>query len=297
MKTDVHFGKEVKIGYVSALLAAVLFGSVSTLAKPTLTTIHPLVLSFIVYLIASLTLTPIAQKTKFSLDKKNWILIITVALSGAVIAPTLYFFGLEQVTASDTAILTNGEIVFSVLFALLFFKEKLNKVGYFAVVIVLLGIMIVTTNLEFSSSSFDLKNVGNLLIIVATGFWALDNNLSKLVSHRLEVARIVQLKSAIGGVILLGLVIALQIPIDVKPEHIPNVVLLGAAGFGVSIYLFIQGLKRIGTVKTIMIFSTSAIFGIIFASLFLNETIGSYQIIAVAIMLGGLYLLHKGGLE
>lgn len=289
--------KQLGIGYLSALLAAILFGSVSTLAKPTLTIIHPLVLSFLVYFLASLISTPMAQKTKFSMNKKNWILLLVIALSGAVIAPTLYFFGLEQSTASDTAILTNGEIVFSVLLALLFFKERLNKIGYTAVLMVLIGVVIVTTNLEFSSSSFDLKNTGNLLIIVATVFWALDNNLTKIISKKVDVARIVQLKSAIGGLILLLLVLVLQIPIEIKPEHIPNIVLLGTAGFGISIYLFIHGLKRIGTVRTIMIFSTSAIFGLIFASVFLQEVITSYQILAIIIMLAGLYLLHKNSVD
>ena len=293
MKEITSFAKQARLGYLSALLAAILFGSVSTLAKPTLTTIDPLVLSFLVYLLASLVSTPIARKTKLPAERKDWGLLLTIALSGAVAAPVLYFFGLEQTTASDTALLANGEIIFSVLLALLFFKEKLKRVGYLAVAMVLIGVIIVTTNLQFSSSSFDLINTGNVLVVAATVFWALDNNLSKVASKRIDVARIVQLKSIIGGVILLLLVLALQIPINIDPVHIPNVVLLGTAGFGISIYLFIHGLKRIGTVKTIMIFSTSAVFGLIFASIFLGETISPYQILAIVIMLAGLYLLQK----
>ena len=219
--------------------------------------------------------------------------MLAIALSGAVVAPVLYFAGLEQTTASDTAILGNGEIIFSVLLALLFFKERLGRIGYLAVAMVLIGVVIVTTNLEFSSSSFDLKNIGNVLVIGATVFWALDNNLSRVLSNKIEAARIVQLKSAIGGAILLSFVLVFQITINIELEHIPNIILLGTLGFGMSIFLFIHGLKRIGTVKTIMIFSTSAIFGLIFASLFLNEEISHYQLIAMAIMLSGLYLLHR----
>ena len=292
MKTDIIFEKK-KIGYLSALLAAILFGSVSTLAKPTLSTIDPIVLSVIVYFLASLVATPIAQRTKFSLNRKDWRLLLAIALSGAVIAPVLYFIGLEQTTASNTAILGNGEIIFTVLLALLFFKERLRKIGSIAVIMVLIGVIIVTTNLEFSSSSFDLRNIGNVFVIGATVFWALDNNLSKVLSNRMDVARIVQIKSAIGGGILLSFALAFQIPFVIELDQIPNILLLGTLGFGLSIFLFIHGLKRIGTVKTIMIFSTSAIFGLGFASIFLNEQISTYQIIAVIIMLSGLYLLHR----
>lgn len=292
MKTDIIFEKK-KIGYLSALLAAVLFGSVSTIAKPTLTTIEPMVLAVMVYFLASIVSTPLAQRTKFSLNRKDWGLLLAIALSGAVVAPVLYFIGLEQTTASDTAILGNGEILFTVLLALIFFKERIGRIGSIAVMLVLVGVVIITTNLEFSSSSFDLRNIGNVFVIGATVFWAFDNNLTKIISNRMDVARIVQLKSAIGGTILLSLVLVFQIPFDIELDQIPNILLLGTLGFGLSIFLFIHGLKRIGTVRTIMIFSTSAIFGLVFASIFLNEQISTYQIIAVIIMLSGLYLLHR----
>lgn len=291
---NIHFVKKPELlGYLSALLAAILFGSVSTLAKPTLISIHPLVLAFLVYFLASLVSTPLAQRTKFSLNRKDWKLLLAIALSGAVAAPVLFFIGLEQTTASDTAILGNGEIIFSVLLALIFFKEHIGKIGAIAVMMVLVGVVIVTTNLEFSSVSFDLRNIGNVFVIGATVFWALDNNLSKILSNRMDAARIVQLKSAIGGVILLSLVLAFQIPFELELNQVPNILLLGTLGFGLSIFLFINGLKRIGTVRTIMIFSTSAVFGLVFASIFLNEQISMYQIVAIIIMLSGLYLLHR----
>jgi len=147
--------------------------------------------------------------------------------------------------------------------------------------------------MEFSNYAFNIQNIGNLFIIGATLFWALDNNLSKVLSERLDVARIVQLKSIIGGTILFLLAVVLQIPIDIKLEQIPNILLLGTIGFGSSIFLFLQGLRRIGTIKTTMIFSTSSIFGLIFASVFLQEMISQYQIIAIGIILSGFYILYK----
>lgn len=64
-------------------------------------------------------------------------------------------------------------------------------------------------------------------------------------------------------------------------------------GFGASLFFFLNSLKRIGTVKTILLFSTSSIFGMIFAKIVLNENITIYQIIAVAVILGGCYLVKR----
>ena len=79
-----------------------------------------------VYLLASLVSTPMVHGSKLSLSNKEKGILLAIAFSGAVIAPTMFFLGLEQTTASDAALLSNGEIIFSVMLALLFFKEKLR---------------------------------------------------------------------------------------------------------------------------------------------------------------------------
>ncbi len=286
--------KSVTAGYVSAVLSAALFGSVSPIAKPVLSTVNPLLLSCVVYLIAALTLTPLAHQKKMRLVKKEYLLILATSISGAVIAPILYFYGLQQTTASNTAVLANNEIVFTVLIAIIFFKEKLRPIGYIASVLVATGVTIVTTNLQFSVSLLEL-DLGNLLVIGSSIFWALDNNISKIVTDRVSSVKIGQLKSAIGGALLLALVLLLKIPLTIGPLQIPFVILLGVGGFAGSLYFFLRGLKRIGVIKTIMIFAMSSVFGLIFSSLFLHEQISLYQLVAIIVMMCGIYLINKQG--
>lgn len=284
--------KSTIIGYISALLAAVLFGSVPTIAKPVTSDINVLLLSSIAYLIAALTFTPIARKTKTALAKKDYIILVAISICGAAAAPYLYFLGLHQSSASDTSLLSNVEIMFTVLFGLLFFKERLRPVGFISVALVLSGVVIITTNLQFSGSLSHL-NAGHFFILGSMVLWALDNNLSRIIATRIDTARLVQLKSAIGGLILLATVFLLGIPFDIKASQIPQVILLSAIGFGGSLYFFLQSLKRIGTIRTIMIFSMASVFGLVFASVFLHEQISAYQAGAIAIMLTGIYMINR----
>lgn len=284
--------KSTIIGYISALLAAVLFGSVPTIAKPVISDINVLLLSSIAYLIAALTFTPIARKTKTALAKKDYIILVAISICGAAAAPYLYFLGLHQSSASDTSLLSNVEIMFTVLFGLLFFKERLRPVGFISVALVLSGVVIITTNLQFSGSLSHL-NAGHFFILGSMVLWALDNNLSRIIATRIDTARLVQLKSAIGGLILLATVFLLGIPFDIKASQIPQVILLSAIGFGGSLYFFLQSLKRIGTIRTIMIFSMASVFGLVFASVFLHEQISAYQASAIAIMLTGIYMINR----
>jgi drug/metabolite transporter (DMT)-like permease len=286
--------KSTRIGYASAVLCAVLVGSISTVSKPVLANTNPLLYAALVYLLASLVSVPLSYKVKgFQVRSKDWPLILAITISGAVLAPSLFFIGLEQTTASDTAILSNSETIFTVLFALVFFKEKLRPRGYLAVALVLTGVVIVTTNLQFSDFLSNLKNEGNVLIILSMSLWALDNNISKIAAQRIDVSRLVQLKGLIGGSILFVFALALKIPVNITPIEIPNILLVGMVGFGISLYLFLHSLRRIGTVKTMLIYSTGTVFGLLFASTFLHEKIGWYQVLAIALMLTGIYLVTK----
>lgn len=295
-----------KLGYAFAILAALMFGSVSTIAKPIVSSINPLVLSSLVYLISSATLAPIAyrkqnqQRTRTiekNGEKSDYVLILAVALAGGVMAPSLYFAGLQHTSASDATLLANGEIIFTVAIATTFFKERLRPLGYLAVLLVLAGVVAVTTNLNISENVLLSQQTyyGNILILASTLFWAIDNNISKLITKRMNnVAKIAQLKAAIGGGILFLAVALFNIPIGgISESQLLPILLLGIGGFGASLYFFLEGLKRIGTVRAVLILSLSSVFGLIFAAIFLGEQVSVYQVIAAMIMLCGIYIINR----
>src|SRR5215203_7045624 len=87
-------------GYLSAVFSAALFGSISTVAKPAVSDISPILLYSLVYLIAAVVMTPIVQQRRVSsslrlttttvssiLGNKNReiLLILLTAIAGAVI--------------------------------------------------------------------------------------------------------------------------------------------------------------------------------------------------------------------
>ena len=290
MKANLHKDRPIAIGYISAIIAALLFGCVSTVAKPIESAVSPLMLASLVYLISGLAITPIV-KSKLSLSKKDYSLLLITSISGGAIAPAMFFFGLKLTTAVDSSLLSNGEIIFSIILALTLFGEKLNHIGYVAMALILTGVTIVSTNLEFDRALLKV-NAGDLLIIGATLFWGLDNNISRILSHRMDITRIIQLKSFIGGFILLVLGFPLGIPVNINLTEIPYILFLGIVGFAASLYFLLQGLSKIGTTNTMLILSLSSVFGLVLAAIFLHEHISIFQIIAAGIMLFGIYLIN-----
>ncbi|TAK18602.1 MAG: DMT family transporter, partial [Nitrosarchaeum sp.] len=271
MNLTQKYGSE-RLGYLFAILAAVMFGSVSVLAKPLVSSVDPILLASLVYIISAITLSPFARKQKQKFARRDLLLIVSIAVCGAVIAPSLYFVGLTHASASDAALIANGEVFFSVLLAVMFFRERLRLVGWVAILLVLAGMIIITTNLNFADFTLQQIHYKDMLLILSMLFWGLDNNLSRYLAQKMNVANIVQIKSAIGGIMLFVIaLLVFQVDINVGVDQIIPILVLGSIGFAASLYFFLHGLKRIGTVRTITIFSMSSVFGLVAAAIFLAE--------------------------
>ena len=78
MKANLQKDNSLMIGYMSAIIGAILFGSVSTVAKPIVSSVNPLLLSCLVYLISSVAITPVVKRLKYSVRKKDYLLLLNI---------------------------------------------------------------------------------------------------------------------------------------------------------------------------------------------------------------------------
>ena len=296
-KGEESHGQPLLIGYLAVLFAAVLFGSVFSLAKVPLATIDPLALTAVVYTISGLSLIPFA-KASFAFERRDdYFYVLIVTIFGGVLAPVLLMYGLEETAASTAAILTNGEIVFTIALSSVFFGEKPHgRVGLFAVILVVIGLFIATTeDLKALESIVQLKT-GNIMILAAMFMWAIDNNVSRRLTSRASPAKIAMVKSLAGGLVLIAIALALgkgSIIVGIKYDMWILIVGMSIAGFGGALLLFLEGIKRIGTVRTMSMFSLTPVFGIVIAALALGESITVFQGIATALIILGIILIGR----
>lgn len=285
------------IGYMSVLFAAVLFGSVFSLAKVPLATIDPLALTAIVYTISGLALIPFAKGSFTFRRKDDYFHILIVTIFGGVLAPLLLMYGLQQTAASTAAILTNGEIVFTIALSSIFFGEKPHgRVGLFAVILVAIGLVIATTEDLKDLESIVQLNAGNIMILASMLMWAIDNNVSRRLTSRASPAKIAMVKSLSGGLVLTAIAFALgkgSIISAITFDMWVLIVGMSIAGFGGALLLFLEGIKRIGTVRTMSMFSLTPIFGIVLAALTLGESITPFQGIATGLIIVGIILICR----
>jgi len=297
-------------GYVGAITSAIFFGMAATLNKIVLKDVHPLIVAGLIYFIAGIVLfcvrlSPLQNrvlsmmetptKTETVIRRRDFEVLVFVILSGAVIAPFLFLYGLNETTAVNASLLSNIEALFTVFIAFLFLKERGTRKDYVGILLLIIGAIFVTTNAEFQKLSLTKEVLGNTLIVGACLFWGIDNNLSKLMSKKRDLVLLTALKCSIGGGILLLLSISLKLNFQIPLFSIPYLFSVGAFGIGFSILLFLFALREIGSMKTGVIFSTSSLFGAAFAFIMLKETFSLIQLIAGFTMLLGVYIIYKKG--
>ncbi len=113
------------------------------------------------------------------LNKKDWLSLLVIGFIGGATPFIIYFKGLQMTSAANASLIHKSMFIFVTLFALLFLKEKLNKKVVFASLILLIG-----NYLLLRPSSVFL--MGDLLILVATLFWAVENIISKRILANLS---------------------------------------------------------------------------------------------------------------
>lgn len=292
---------------MSAVASAVLFGLSSTLNKIALENVHPTVVAGMIYFIGGvflfgIHLTPLCERILSALDTreteskitaKDLRVLASVILCGSVIAPLLLLNGLSQTTAINASLLLNAESLFTALMAFVFLSERGARREYLGILMLLIGVVFVTTNGEFQRLSLTENIFGNLLIIGACLFWGIDNNLSRFLSKKRDIILVTGLKCFIGGLALLIISFLAGIDFSIPLTSLPYLLLVGALSIAFSILLFLFALRKIGSMRTGVIYSMSSLFGVVLAFIVLRETFTAIQLAAGLIMLLGVYVLYR----
>lgn len=294
-------------GYLGAITASLLFGLSSTLNKIALENVSPLIIAGMIYFIGGVVLfalrfSPLNKrilklletptKTEEKITRSDYETLALVIICGSILAPFLLMYGLNQTTAVNTSLLLNAEVLFTVIIAVLFWKERGSVKDYLAICVILIGVLFLTTNGQFQNITFT-EVAGNLLIIGACLFWGIDNNLSKKISKKRDLLLVTGLKCLIGGTALLILALIIGVNLYFPLNALPYVLSVGAFSIALSILFFTFALREIGAMRTGVVYSTSALFGAVLAFLVLGEPFTIFQLFAGLIMLLGVFILYK----
>lgn len=273
-------------GIWAALGAALLFGAGAPLAKMLLVTAGPWMLAGIVYLGSGLGLMAYrivvqAPPARLAAGEAKW--LAGAIASGGVAGPVLLMLGLSAMPASGASLLLNAEGVFTALLAWFAFREHCDRRIALGMAAIAAGALLLSW-----PDRADFAGMWPAWAILAACFcWGLDNNLTRKVSLA-DATWIASVKGLGAGSVNLALALWMG-------EALPSASVTGAAmltgflAYGVSLALFVVGLRHLGAARTGAYFSVAPFFGALLA-LAAGEPVTAKLVAAGGLMALGVWL-------
>ena len=273
-------------GVLAALGAALLFGAGTPLAKLLLGAVSPWMIAGLFYLGSGLGLSLYRRITRapaVHLPRSEWPWLLGAIGAGGVVGPVLLMLGLSGMPASGASLLLNAESVFTAVLAWVAFKENFDRR-------IALGMLAIVAGALVLSWPGDAHFAGiwpALSVLAACLAWGIDNNLTRKVSLT-DAAWIASVKGLVAGSVNLGLAWALG---ERLPALVPlaGAMVVGFLAYGVSLALFVVGLRHLGTARTGAYFSVAPFFGTLLAWL-LGDAITWPLVVAGGLMALGVWL-------
>ena len=281
-------------GPLVALSSALLFGASTPIAKLLLGITDPQLIAGLLYLGSGVGLALVTAAGRlFGLERPEaplrardlpW--LAAIVLFGGMLGPVLLMTGLRLTLASSGALLLNTEGLATMAIAWLVFHENVDQRIFLGAIAILAGAVVLSwPQGPITNPQLDW---GSVLIVLACVAWGIDNNLTRKLSAA-DPLQIAMIKGLAAGTVNLALALA-------RGATVPGISTLAAAatvgffGYGVSLVLFVLGLRHLGTARTGAYFSTAPFIGATLALPLFGET-PTLALIGAALLMGvGVYL-------
>ena len=286
-----------KRAYAYVAAAAVLFGLSAPLSKILVRGISPVALAGLLYLGAFLGLSIFAgvrrlfaparthSRSGDPLRGHDFAWLGGAVLTGGVLGPICLLAGLARISGTSASLLLNLEGVATALIAVLVFGENAGRRVWIALAL-MTGAGIV---LSWDPGQGRFEIAGSLLVAAAMVFWGLDNNFTRHIADR-DPLLIARVKGLVSGSfsLLLALGLGLRIPHDAA---LLWGLVLGAFSYGLSLVLYIYGLRHLGAFRAGAFFSLAPFIGALVALAVLPEPARWVLLPGAALMALGVALL------
>jgi len=279
-------------GAALALASAVLFGASTPFAKLLLGGgVNPWLLAGLLYLGSGIGLGLVHLSRRLcgvatgetALRRADVPWLALIVLFGGIAGPLLLMLGLSTTPASSASLLLNLESLATMVIAWVFYRENVDRRLLLGALAILAGALVLSWQGGPSGLGW-----GALAVAGACLCWGIDNNLTRKLSAS-DPLQIAMVKGLVAGNVNLALALAMGAH-QPASSGLAAAALIGFLGYGVSLVLFVLGLRYLGAARTGAYFSTAPFAGALLSVALLGDPFSARLGIAGVLMGFGLYL-------
>lgn len=305
----------MKKGYLYIALGAFIFSTMEIAGKIANSDFNPFQLNFLRFLIGGLILLipsiRILKNKKIKLTKSDIKYFLLTGLLCVVISMSVLQVAIGYTKASIVAILFSTNPVFTIPFACLILKEKLNKSNIISISISLVGIACILNPLNLKLSISDLQGIG--LAVLSAVTFSLYSVLVKTKSHKFGSIVINGVSFLVGDFLMLILILLSKLPIfkgisktetgamlynipifkGMSMDNLLILLYLGVIVTGLGYVFYFLAMDKTSVVMSSLVFFVKPALAPILAFFILKEGIPMNTILGIMFILFGSFIMLK----
>lgn len=280
------------------ILAAGLYALNAPVSKLLLEKVPPTMMAALLYLGAGIGLAVVRLvqrmtgkgKKEAPLTKKDMPYTVGMVVLD-IAAPIFLMVGLTMTTAANASLLNNFEIVATAVIALFIFREAISRRLWLAIVLVTISSAILSVE-DVTSFTF---SYGSIFVLLACVCWGLENNCTRMISHKdpLEIVVIKGFGSGLGSLVLAFFLGENALPL----VYGVCTLLLGFVAYGLSIFFYIYAQRYLGAAKTSAYYALAPFMATALSLVIFREKPSISFFIALLIMAVGTYFASTDNAE
>jgi drug/metabolite transporter (DMT)-like permease len=286
--------------YAMIIAAAMILASNHIIARYLNGVVPPMGLVFWRMTIGSLVLLPFAARGVLihrQLIGAHWKLFVFMACLFVPLGNGLIYTAYNFTTALNGGVVSTAQPALTVLLSWVLFRDLINWKQGTGIFVAAVGVLIIITRGVPANLLAFQPNAGDLLILLATVFVALHNVLLRRVPKQISTFSFMLVIQVIGVAITLPIYIAETLfyrPVPVDAITISTLLWIGIAITTIAVGLTNTAVRLIGANKASIGNYVRSLFTAFLAIVLLGEDLHLFHAIALALVIGGVYLMTRG---
>lgn len=235
----------------------------------------------------ALTYAFITNKGNLKVNKKQFSILVYIALAGTLFADLIYFFALTKIPVINAVLIGHMQPIFIVFMGFFCLKEdKLTKFDYAGIFFMIIAGLLVTTKTLTNLSMLRLGSVYDLVVLSATIAWATTGIVMRKYLKQMNAGVVTFYRFFIASIVL---VIYLLSTSSVLFSNIYQILVGVIVGAGYILYY--EGLKRIKAAQSSALELSTPFFATLLGFYILGELVTVMQIFGILLLFVGVGFL------
>ncbi|MGB0572396.1 MAG: DMT family transporter [Alphaproteobacteria bacterium] len=286
--------------YAIIVGAALIFASNHILARYLGGVIPPMGFVFWRMAIGAAVILPFAGCGLFTqrhLIRRHWKLFALMGLLFVPIGNGGIYAAYTFTTALNGGVVSAAQPAITVLLSALLWRDLINRKQGVGIVIAAVGVLAIIARGDPQAILALEFNIGDLMMLGATGAVALHNVLVRRVPKEISVPQLLVTIQLFGLLVATPLYIIETIyvrPVPVSGEAIVSLLWVGIVVTAIAVGLTNASIRRLGPNKASISNYMRVLFTAALAILLLGEDLQGYHLFGLVAVMGGVYLMTRG---